>query len=127
MLPYFKHKELACRATGRVQLADGFAEQLVALRKKWGNPMIVTSCCRSKDHNSKVGGSPRSFHVYDHPYYNTGGTCAIDISCTNSATRGQLIHLAWQEGWSIGVNKTFIHLDYRTLYTNLKQSLFLYN
>ncbi len=88
--------------------------------------MIITSCCRSREHNKKVGGNLRSLHIYDQPYHQTGGTCAIDIAITDGSARGKLIHLAWQLGWSIGVNKRFIHLDRRIDYTNLKKVMFLY-
>ena len=125
-IPYFGYSELACRATNKLILAKGFADKLLALRIKWDNSMIITSCCRSKEHNRQIGGNPRSFHIYDHPHYTTNGTCAIDIAVSEGAARGRLIHLAWSLGWSIGINKRFIHLDRRTDYTNLKQTLFLY-
>jgi len=125
-IPYFTYQELACKSTGKLILAVGFANKLVELRTKFNQPMAVTSCCRSKEYNSQIGGSPRSFHVYDQPYYPTDGTCAIDIAITDGTIRGRLIHLAWQLGWSIGINKNFIHLDRRIDYTSLKQTIFLY-
>jgi len=125
-IQYFTHKELACKQTGKLILAQGFADRLTQLRIKFNRPMIVTSCCRSKEYNAKVGGSYRSFHVYDHPYYKTGGSCAIDVAMNDGHIRGKLISLAWRSGWSIGVNKKFVHLDRRIDYTNLKQIIFLY-
>jgi len=125
-IPYFSHDELACKQTGKIVLASGFADKLVELRTRFNQPMVVTSCCRSKECNSKIGGSPKSFHVYDQPFYPTGGACAIDIAITDGATRGKLIHLAWGLGWSIGISKSFIHLDRRIDYTNLKQTTFFY-
>ena len=123
---YFTAKELACKATGKIVLAPGFDDKLVELRAKFNQLMTVTSCCRSKEYNRQIGGSPSSFHIYDQPHYPTGGTCAIDIAVNDGLTRGKLIHLAWDLGWSIGINKSFIHLDRRVDYTGLKQTTFFY-
>jgi hypothetical protein len=125
-IPYFTAKELACKATGKIALAPGFADKLIELRVKLTQPMAVTSCCRSKEYNRQIGGNPRSFHIYDQPYYPTDGACAIDIAITNGTIRGKLIHLAWEQGWSVGIHKSFIHLDRRVDYTNLKQITFFY-
>ena len=125
-IPYFTRDELACRATGGLVLDEGFAEKLVALRIKFNKPMVVTSCCRSSDYNRKIGGAPNSFHIYDHPRYGFIGTCAIDIAITNPTDKGDLLSLAWQLGWSIGFNKSFLHLDRRSDYTSLRQIAFSY-
>ena len=125
-IPYFKHQELACSKTGIVKLAAGFADKLIELRTNLAKPMIVTSCCRSIKHNQQIGGNPNSFHIYDESPHKTNGTCAIDISITNSYSRGQLTTLAWNLGWSVGIAKNFVHLDRRIDHTHLKQALFLY-
>jgi hypothetical protein len=121
----FRHEELACRATGVVRLAPGFGEALASLRMIFGRPMIVTSCCRSEAHNRAVGGHPRSLHVYDHPYWPTGGTCAIDIKATDPTYRTLLARLAMDQGWSVGVASTFLHLDRRD-FVGLPQNIFDY-
>lgn len=112
----FTHDELACRKTKTGILAPGFAEALLELRLTCARPMIVTSCCRSAEHNRAVGGHPRSMHVYDRPYHPTGGACAIDIAMTDGTFAHQLIKTASALGWSIGINfdRHFIHLDRRT-------------
>jgi hypothetical protein len=125
-LPYFTGEELACRSSGGLLLADGFAEKLLTLRTKFGKPMPVTSCCRSSEYNRKISGAPDSFHIYDQPRRGFIGTCAIDISIQNPTDKGDLMSLAWQLGWSIGVHKNFIHLDRRSDYTELKQTVFGY-
>ena len=125
-IPYFTRKELACKATGGLLLADGFAENLVTLRDKYAKPMIVTSCCRSRAYNKEVGGNPNSFHIFDHPRHGFLGTCAIDIAVTDLRHRGHLMSLAWSLGWSIGFHKNFLHLDRRSDYTGLKQTVFVY-
>jgi hypothetical protein len=125
-IPYFTKEELACRSTGGLLLADGFAEKLLQLRTKFGKPMPVTSCCRSLEYNRKIGGTPDSFHIYDSLRHGFTGTCAIDISIPNPTDKGNLMSLAWQLGWSIGFHKNFLHLDRRVDYTELKQAVFGY-
>ncbi len=111
----FTHEELQCRETKEVVLHPGFGEALARLRQTFGRPMIVSSCCRSEAHNEAVGGHPRSLHVYDKPNHNSLGTLAIDISRPNGLYAHQLVELATELGWSVGVAKTFIHLDQRNM------------
>lgn len=125
-ITYFTREELACCSTGGLVLAEGFAEKLVTLRTKFGRPMIVTSCCRSLEHNRKVGGSPNSFHIYDVLRQGFIGCCAIDIAVKCPTNKGGLFSLAWNLGWSIGFHKQFLHLDRRVDYTSLKQRVFVY-
>lgn len=125
-IPYFTREELACRQTGQIILAAGFAEKLLELRTQLGKPMLVTSCCRSKDYNRKIGGSLNSFHIYDFPRHGFTGTCAIDIAVKDPTDKGHLLALAWQLGWAVGFHKNFLHLDRRIDYTELKQVVFGY-
>lgn len=125
---YFSERELRCKGSGVIKLAPGFADTLLDLRWYFNHPMLLTSACRSKEHNAKVGGHPRSLHVYDFPARNTGGCCAVDVS-THGMTkerRERLIQLARAKGWSIGFANTFLHLDRRTDYTNLPRAEFNY-
>lgn len=125
-IPYFTYKELACKATGKIVLAEGFAEKLVELRERFNKPMVITSCCRSSEYNRKIGGAENSFHIYDYPRYGLIGTCAVDVAIHDPTDKGNLIAIAWQLGWSIGVHKNFVHLDRRADYTQLKQRVFGY-
>lgn len=125
-IPHFTREELACRTTGGLVLAEGFAEKLLELRTTFNKPMPVTSCCRSSDYNKKIGGSLNSFHIYDSARYGFIGTCAIDIAIKDPTDKGDLMTMAWQLGWSIGVHKNFLHLDRRIDYTELKQTMFGY-
>jgi hypothetical protein len=125
-LPYFTRQELACRRTGGLVLAEGFAEKLLELRTQSNKPMLITSCCRSLEYNRKIGGSPNSFHIHDSPRHGFTGSYAIDIAIQNPTDKGNLMSLAWQLGWSIGFHKNFLHLDRRVDYTELKQTVFGY-
>lgn len=123
-LPHFTFDELKCKGTGIVLLAVGFADKLEELRTQFNKPMIVNSCCRTPEYNKQIGGHPKSMHLTDNPYWNTGGACAIDIHCSSDGYKIRLRQLALDLGWSVGVYDTFLHLDRRSDYTNLQQTIF---
>lgn len=108
---YFTEDELRCKGSGKIQLSKHFPDQLLALRIAYGNPMIITSGCRSMKHNENIGGAKNSFHILDHP--DRDGTAAVDVKATDGVTRKELIQLALNMGWSVGIADTFIHLDRR--------------
>lgn len=136
-MTYFDPSELQCPKAEIVVLAPGFAPALAALRHDFGRPMRVNSCCRSADHNRAIGGHPRSLHLLRNPYWTyppghdcAGSpveTCAIDIAVPDGPYRGALIAAAWNAGFSVGVARTFVHLDARSLVLGLPQTSFLYN
>lgn len=114
---YFSHKEIACKCCGVAKVMDSFATELVALREAWGKLMVITSACRCNKHNQAVGGASRSFHLFDMKE-KTGvdATIAVDVSTKNmtGADRFNFVALAMQRGWSVGVHKSFIHIDRRS-------------
>lgn len=125
----FPAYELRCKGSGLIILAPGFGEDLQDLRTKFGKPMDPSSVCRSKAHNEAVGGHPRSLHVCDFPHHPTGGTCCIDVRAHErhmKAYRQELMDLALDLGWSVGVHPAFLHLDMRTRYAGLPQARFTY-
>lgn len=122
----FTDNELACRHCGKLELAPGFADKLKELRLDLGLPMIVTSCCRCPQHNGKVGGNPRSFHLTENKTHQTSGCCAVDIKRRNPEYDRKLLACALRLGWSVGIAKSFFHFDRRTDYTVLKPALFTY-
>lgn len=107
---YFTPEELRCKGSGLLNLKEGFASALERFRTTWAKPMKVNSCCRSTAYNKKVGGAQKSYHICDDL---RGGCCAIDIAITNAEERAAFVQLALQHGWSVGVNKSFIHIDRR--------------
>lgn len=110
---YFTFNELKCKGSGVVRMAEGFPEHLLALRIAWGRPMSPTSASRSTAHNAKVGGGEYSYHIYDDE---RGGSSAIDIRINNAKDRADLISLALDLGWSVGVHGVFVHLDRRDMF-----------
>lgn len=122
----FTVAELACKGSGQVRLATGFAEKLVLLRLSWGRPMRLTSACRSSQHNAAVGGHPRSLHICDQPAHGLDGAAAVDVAVADITQAWELDFIAKGLGWSVGVPKAgFLHLDRRDL-AGLPRGLFGY-
>jgi len=126
-LRYFTNAELACKESGKLVLAPGFGEWLDDIREQWGQPLKITSCCRSLVYNAKVGGRPNSYHIYNHPDRDFG-TCAADIAITAGMERRAFIEMLLKnfDDCSIGVNSKFIHIDRRTHYDGSGEVLFTY-
>ena len=125
----FYRDELQCRCgCGGLVLHPGLIENVQALRTELALPMHPTSGCRCTAWNAKVGGHPRSLHIYDHPQHpGQLGTLGIDFAATDGAYRGRLFSIAWRRGWSIGWNakRGFLHLDRRD-WIGLPQTSFDY-
>jgi len=115
--PYFSRAELQCRCGCRLaRFQPGFLDALSELRIEFARPMNVTSACRCLRHNRTVSAlaPTRSLHIGDHstrPGHD--GCAAIDIRCPDGVYKGRLFAAAWRDGWSVGWNKTFLHLDRR--------------
>lgn len=130
---FFSQHELADKETGIVQLAPGanqypgFASRIDAIRRAWGSQMIVNSCCRTKERNERIGGSPRSLHVYDFPFHPTGGTAAIDFRLfDNEALNEKFKQLALMMYFSVADEAGCLHIDDRTLLLGMPQQRFTY-
>ena len=130
MLRYFTKEELECPSGNIVQLAEGFGEKLDDLRNLLDRPMSLTSACRTTAHINWLlergyPASANSFHLIDNPKYGTD-TCAVDVAIPDSQYRKELISIALEEGWTIGVAKSFLHIDRRADYTDLPQIAYVY-
>ena len=84
-----------------------FLEKLDTLRGICGFPFRITSGYRDASHPSEV--------VKAAP--GTGTHCqgiAADIAVSNGVERMNIVHEALKMGFSIGIARTFIHVDART-------------
>ena len=84
-----------------------FLAKLDELREICGFPFRITSGYRDATHPSEV--------VKAAP--GTGTHCqgiAADIAVSNGVERMNIVHEALKMGFSIGVSRTFIHVDART-------------
>lgn len=61
---HFDPSEFACRGTRTIRFDKRFILILDAIREEIGQPMVVLSGYRSEKHNKKVGGVPKSMHIY---------------------------------------------------------------
>jgi len=130
VLRYFTEEELQCPLGKIVKLAEGFGQQLDELRSLFDRPMTLTSACRTTTHinwllSRGYPASKNSFHLIDNPKYGTD-TCAVDVSTPDGIYRKELIEVALSEGWTVGVAKSFLHIDRRSDYTELPQIVYTY-
>ena len=130
MLKYFTEEELQCPSSKLVKLAEGFGEKLDELRSSFDRPMNITSACRTSEHIESLlsrgdPASKNSFHLIDNQKYGTD-TCAVDVAVPDSSYRKELIQIALSHGWTVGVAKTFLHIDRRSSYTDLPQIVYVY-
>ena len=105
MLKYFNYSEFdSPDVQGSGQLMDNtLLEMLDEVRDKFDKPIHINSGFRTPAHNEKVGGKENSSHLKG---------LAVDIACTNSTDRFDLINCLLDVGFSrIGIAKTFIHAD----------------
>ena len=89
-----------------------FLEVLDNLRECVNESLYITSSYRSEEYNESVGGSKNSQHLKGN---------AVDLFCDNGALRLKIVENALGLGLSVGVAKTFIHVDNR-----LQQIVFAY-
>lgn len=118
-MTYFTNEELQCPCCKQVVLAPGFLDDLNHLRESFGFPMALTSCCRCADHNAKVAGKEKSFHLINcKSLTGIDGACAADISWASwdGNKRWRFVKVAMGLGFSVGIDKSFVHVDRRTRY-----------
>ena len=100
---HFTENEFACKCGCE---KNNINMQLVAAldmaRKDAGIPIRISSGCRCKAHNARVGGVPDSAHV---------GGYAVDIQITNSADRIRIVKALMRYFDRIGIDKQFVHVD----------------
>ena len=101
---YFRQEDFACRCgCGFDTIDEGLVGILDNLRLSLDAPIIVTSGCRCKYQNKKIGGTEDSAHLKGK---------AVDIHMRNSQLRYKLIKEAIRLGIvRIGIGRKFIHLD----------------
>jgi hypothetical protein len=130
--PHFTRRELGSPDTGEVRFEYRFLDSLEALRRDLDQPMVVTSGCRSPEHNQRLVQDPRyqahphSLHKFENEKWGIDAI-AVDVACTESGYRRHLIKLALLRNFSVGVGRTFLHLDLRTFYIDLPSVVFVYD
>jgi len=106
-MKHFRLEEFNCTHTNKNEMDKAFLAKLDELREICGFPFRITSGYRDATHPSEV--------VKAAP--GTGTHCqgiAADIAVSNGVERMNIVHEALKMGFSIGVARTFIHVDART-------------
>lgn len=107
-MKYFNYEEFdspEIQGSGQM-MDDKILTMLEDAREIFDKPIIINSGFRTPKHNAHVGGTSSSSHLKG---------LAVDISCTNSSDRFELLQILISTGFNrIGMGNTFIHVDIDT-------------
>jgi len=110
---YFKIEEFVMGDENVFDKMDtDFLNILDNLRGLVGFPLTINSSYRSPEYNKSINGATHSKHMEG---------IAVDLHCTDSTKRAILVKGALDMGLTVGVGKTFVHVDNRP-----KQIMFTY-
>jgi uncharacterized protein YcbK (DUF882 family) len=101
---YFKIEDFDCKETGENEISVNFIHALDQLRAACNFPFIVTSGYRSKEHSVEKRKQNPGTHAQG---------IAADIKVSGGAQRLSIVKHASAMGMSVGVAKTFVHVDIR--------------
>ena len=105
---YFSLDEFVCSETGEQDMCPEFLKALSHLREICGFPFIITSGFRSESHSVEKAKKNQK-----NPGVHTQGiACDIKIS-GGGAHRLAIVKHASAMGMSVGVARTFVHVDTR--------------
>ena len=103
---FFRLEEFNCTHTNLNFMDHEFLVKLDELRERVGFPFIITSGYRDATHPAEARKAEPG----------TGTHCqgiAADIAVSNGFERMNIVHEAIKMGFSIGVARTFVHVDDR--------------
>ena len=108
----FSRIEVQCPCGCGANLINPFLiEKLQKVRNIIGRPIVITSGVRCEFFNASINSSMNSSHIPDG--YGIGN--AVDIACTNSKDRYELVELSQKFFNRIGISGGsyggFVHLD----------------
>ena len=104
----FSHYEFECSCgCGVGSVSPILVEKLQNIRDVTNKSMTITSGLRCEAFNTKIKGSPSSSHVPN----DEGIGLAVDIACTTSESRFEIVDVAIKFFRRIGISGNFIHLD----------------
>lgn len=105
--PYFSMDEMRCQCgCGQDGMDAAFIEKLTSLRADWGQPMVITSAFRCKDHPIEAKKAKPGSHNHGR---------AVDVALSGGDAYNFLCAALGHGFTGIGVNQKggsrFIHLD----------------
>lgn len=101
---YFKMEDFNCQETGDNEMDIEFIKGLDNLRGACGFPFVITSGFRSKEHSIEKAKKTPGTHAKG---------IASDIRVTGGSQRSKIVKHALAMGMSVGVAKSFVHVDIR--------------
>ena len=116
---HFTDTEFECKCgCGIVNVAQDFIDKLDEAREFSGYMYKITSGCRCKHHNKKIGGHQKSMHISSQ-----SKECeAVDIFANTDHKKYNIIKGLIRAGFThIGIAKDFIHAD-----NSKKKAIWLY-
>ena len=105
---YFKPSDFDCQETGENEIDTSFVKALDHLRHVCGFPFIVTSGYRSPKHSIEAAKVAAGKKLGTHSH-----GIAADIRVSGGVQRLAIVKHALAMGMSVGVAKTFVHVDTR--------------
>ena len=105
----FSFSEFACPC-GKCSFVEGYqidrnlVRDLQEIRDHLGKALKINSGLRCDSYNRSLDGVSRSYHLIGR---------ATDVHCASSIDRHIIVKTALNMGLTVGVAKTFIHLDNR--------------
>lgn len=104
---HFRVREFRCQdGSDAVLVSEELVELLEQIRVHFNAPVTINSAYRTKNHNAKVGGSPKSQHLL--------GTAAdIRVAGATPTEVAQYAETLLGNSGGIGLYGTFTHVDVR--------------
>lgn len=105
---HFSREEFACKCGCGFDTVDVELVDVLERLRFWANsPIAVTSGCRCKNHNLKVGGSKDSLHKFAR---------AADIKVKNIDPRDvyEFLDAMYPDSLGVGLYAGWVHVDTRT-------------
>lgn len=104
---HFQRIEFECKCGCGFDTVDSeLLDILENLRAALGEPIIITSGCRCKEHNEKIGGSPQSQHTLGR---------AVDFKVKNFEAEAvyEYLDYLYPDSYGLGKYPSWVHLDSR--------------
>lgn len=105
--PHFSRSEFACKCGCGFDTVDARTLELLEdVRQHFGTPITITSGCRCRAYNQRVGGSPNSQHLL-------GRGADIQVRNVTPAEVAGYLERVYPGKYGIGRYQTFTHIDSR--------------
>lgn len=105
--PHFNQSEFACKCgCGFDDISPVLIVELEELRAHFGQPVIINCGCRCPEHNSAVGGAPKSQHL-------KGYAADIRVKNKTPAVVADYLEHKYPDKYGVGRYNSFTHFDVR--------------